>query len=51
MKATFVCWRCEDKEKRLSFNELIERHEDKGHWDYVCPKCESVIICSERRIK
>ena len=63
MKATFICWRCKDKSKRLTFKELKERKESymeteypldyikEEHYDYVCPKCEAVIICSERRLK
>jgi hypothetical protein len=41
---------------RLEFDELKERNEGdgfpfKGHWDYVCPMCEKVIICSKYKLR
>lgn len=48
-----VCWRktCKFYGKRKNFNTLVERKDEKKHYDYVCPECESVIICSSKRIK
>jgi len=43
----------EIKTDRLDFNELIERNEcdnESVHYDYVCPICESVIICSNKKL-
>jgi len=55
MKASFKCWSesCIKfrQQNRIDFKDLIERHEDTGHYDYVCPECEAVIICSKKRIK
>jgi len=45
---TYLCWKKDcgrSKETRLKKSELIKRKEDKNHTDYVCPDCDSVIIC------
>ena len=44
----YICWRCKDARNRalkLRGESLIKRVEEEGHIDYVCPKCDSVIIC------
>jgi len=56
LKTTYKCWNKNCKEGsltkyRLDFNELIERKENINHFDYCCPKCEKVIVCSNKKIK
>ncbi len=36
---------------RIAFKDLIERVEEyQVHYDYCCPYCQKVIICSEEQI-
>lgn len=52
----FMCWYCKckfnpnGKGTRYLFTELKKRMEDINHFDYVCPYCEKVIICSEKEL-
>jgi hypothetical protein len=54
-KISVKCWNpnCENNKKilRTEFKDLTERKENKHHYDYVCPLCEKVIICSYKRLK
>lgn len=52
MVSCFKCWRksCKNKDW-IKFEDLILRKEQKDHFDYVCPDCEGVIICSDKEIK
>jgi hypothetical protein len=55
MRESYYCWRCalriakhignNTALDRIDKKELIVRKENSKHIHYVCPKCESVIIC------
>lgn len=47
MPRYYTCWRCQSNNKTDWYTEeqLIKRRESYRHTDYVCPVCESVVIC------
>lgn len=50
---TYKCWweNCitNKSERRLEEGELIEVLEEKGHKDFRCPYCSSIIICEVKK--